>query len=230
MLAWRMVMKHATGNTLTLQPTRWKWLIAALLSLLIPLLGVFLFGICLAIAFGPTHSITLKSDGFEVLQWGKSSAYRWNEVGRFDLHTFRYMFIPILRRVTFTPVTKEGKLLTHTSKLLTGGTEKIPAVGMPAKALANLMNHYRDDYIAQMGDQPLPRPDTLSSARPDSIRAQTSRKRSKTYAQPRANTPAKEKTKVPEKSKNHKASPFGQTPKQDPLVQDGLGRRWRTRK
>ncbi len=212
------------SETITLTPSRWKWVIGAIFVFALPGLGFLLSGLFLAIAFGSMHRLTLRPYGFELRRWGKTTEYRWSEVGSFEVHTFRYMFIPLLRRVTFTPVAKEGKLLTRASKIISGGTERIPAIGMGAKEQAILMNEYRDAYIAQHGPQKVPSQDVFEpnqQGRPSQV------------LKPRPASPQIVARQQPARRKLPKASAgveaLGRGQKQNPLVQDSASRKWRTR-
>lgn len=218
------------NGTLTLEPKRWKWVIGAVFALfVIPGIGIILGGVLLAIAFGALQSIVLKPYGFEVRSWGATKAYRWDEVGSFTIHTHRYMFIPIHRQIIFTPVAKEGKLLTRAVKLFSGGTHRINANSMPAKKLADLMNVYRDNYITEMGG-------ARAETEPVAPRVRHVSAPEKTYSPPvpmrmprkDMQAPAKPIKTLNNNVKIHTSKakkPIGQ----DPLVKDGFGRKWRTR-
>lgn len=144
------------NDTIVLTPIRWKWVLGAVVCLFVPVIGIFLSVFCLVAGFGGGRSLTLRHDGFELRNWGATKAYNWDEVGQFKARTVRYFFVALWSSIVFTPIAKDGKLMTQASKLLSGGSDKIPAIGMNARELADLMNQYQAAYVgdgASAGEQ-----------------------------------------------------------------------------
>lgn len=228
------------SDTIVLTPTRWKWVLGGVVCLIVPVIGVFLFVFCLVAGFGGGRSLTLRRDGFELRNWGASKAYDWDEVSQFEARTAHYFFVALWSSVVFTPIAKKGKLIMQASKLISGGSDKIPAIGMNARELAGLMNQYRaayvgggaraDDRIGIWGDaqnsSPWGEPD--ASARTPAPRV-SHKLAQESIPHEAKNTPSKAKdiylkAHTPMLTKKDKRAQ-----KQDPLVQDSARRKWWSR-
>lgn len=207
-----MAVKTENGVT-TLTPTAWKWFAgAAALFLLVPGFGFFLAVFFVLTGTGVLQRVTLSPHGLKIRNWWSEKSYRWDEIGDFRTRKIKSGLITAANMVSFTHANKEGTTMGKAAKFLAGGTHSIPAVGMPAKRLALLMQAYQSGHVpadsaveALQSSAPLPIPAEATRApdrRPRAVPA--------TPRAARVNTPPARKAKFASKPAT-------------PLVQDGGG-------
>ncbi len=211
-----MAVTTQNGVT-TLTPTAWKWFVAAAFTFLI-LPG---FGLVLAVFFvltgaGVLQRLTLSGDGIKIRNWWSEKSYRWEDIGDFRTRKIKSGLITAANMVSFTHVHKDGTMMGNAAKLLAGGTHSIPAVGMPGKKLAMLMQAYKQGIVpadsaveAAPSSAPLPAPIPAKAA---AARTTSPRPR----AMPATRGATRKTPPPPRKS-------FAAPKKSTPLVQDGGG-------
>ncbi len=210
-----MAVSTQNGVT-TLTPTAWKWFIgAAAAFLFFPGLGFFIAVVFVLMGVGVLQRLTLSKDGLKVRNWWSEKSYRWSEIGDFRTRTIKSGLINAANMVSFTHVDKDGTAMGKAAKFLAGGTHSVPAVGMPAKKLAMLMQAYKGGYVpadsaVEAPQAPIPVPVTARSA--------------ESATTPRAvpATPRAARTKVQTQRPAKPAATPNRT-KSTPLVQDGGG-------
>ena len=210
-----MAVKTENGVT-TLTPTAWKWFAGAAASFFF----VPGFGFILAVFFaltgaGVLQRLSLSRDGITIRNWFSTKSYRWDEIGDFRTRKIKSGVITAANMVSFTHANKEGTAMGKAAKFLAGGTHSIPAVGMPAKRLALLMQAYKAGHVPadtiNLPQTPIPVPipakaASRASALPRSVPATTSPARPKSVSKPQT---------------ARKSAPSRQ--KSAPLVQEGGG-------
>lgn len=206
-----MAVKTENGVT-TLTPTAWKWFGAAAAAFLF-FPG---FGFVLAVFFaltgaGVLQRVTLSPQGVKVRNWWSEKSYRWQDIGDFRTRKIKSGLITAANMVSFTHVNKEGTAMGKAAKFLAGGTHSIPAIGMPAKRLALLMQAYQAGHVPadstleaapDVAPVPVPAASRAPKSRPRAVPASAQTARVKTQPVHKATAPAKTST---------------------PLVQDGGG-------
>jgi len=207
-----MAVKTENGVT-TLTPTAWKWFAgAAAAFLFFAGFGFFIAVVFALMGTGVLQRVTLSKHGIKVRNWWSEKAYRWEDIGDFRTRKIKSGLITAANMVSFTHVDKEGTRMGKAAKFLAGGTHSIPAVGIPAKRLALLMQAYKSGHVpadsaieAPAERVPAPLPASFGQAKPTGPRA--------VAATPRAARTATEP------QRNRKPA----QPKATPLVQDGGG-------
>ncbi|MEL6665259.1 MAG: PH domain-containing protein [Pseudomonadota bacterium] len=211
-----MAVKTENGVT-TLTPTAWKWILGGVaIIFMLPGFGLLIGGIFFLVAAGVLQRLELSRDGIKIRNWFSNKLYRWEDIADFRVHRVKSGLITAANMVSFTHVNKEGTMMGKAAKLLVGGTHSIPAVGMKAQKLIQLMQAYKLGYVPE--DSPAsdmapplltPQPQGAPSQRAQPI---TPRPRA-IPATPRAQA-------LPSKP----AATFGNKRKPStPLVQDGGG-------
>ena len=211
-----MAVKTENGVT-TLTPTAWKWILGGVaIIFMLPGFGLLIGGIFFLVAAGVLQRLELSRDGIKIRNWFSNKLYRWEDITDFRVHRVKSGLITAANMVSFTHVNKEGTMMGKAAKLLVGGTHSIPAVGMKAQKLIQLMQAYKLGYVPE--DSPAsdmapplltPQPQGAPSQRAQPI---TPRPRA-IPATPRAQA-------LPSKP----AATFGNKRKPStPLVQDGGG-------
>ncbi|MEM7330407.1 MAG: hypothetical protein AAF437_16820 [Pseudomonadota bacterium] len=139
----------------TLKPTAWKWFGAALaVFFLIPGFGWILAGVLALMGAGVLQSLILSPHGIKVRNYGSTKDYAWSDISDFRIYKVRSGLITAANMVSFTHAHKDGSMMGNAAKLLVGGTDTIPAVGMPAKKLVQVMEAYKRGFIPADSEQP----------------------------------------------------------------------------
>jgi len=207
-----MAVKTKDGVT-TLTPTAWKWFAgAAAAFLLVPGFGFILAVFFVLTGAGVLQRVELSPDGLKLRNWWSEKSYRWDDIGDFRTRKIKSGLITAANMVSFTHVNKEGTAMGKAAKFLAGGTHSIPAVGMPAKRLALLMQAYKAGHVP--ADTPV---GAVQSPMPVPIPVPQQRARQGRVSTVGA-TPTSTKLKPQPK---HRAAPA--RTKATPLVQDGGG-------
>ena len=211
-----MPVKTENGVT-TLTPTAWKWFLGGVaIIFILPGLGLLVGGVFFLVGAGILQRLELSKEGIKVRNWFSNKIYRWDDISDFRIHRVKSGLITAANMVSFTHVDKEGTMMGKTAKLLVGGTHSIPAVGMKAPKLIQLMQAYKLGYVPEDS----PASDTappLLTPQPQGVPAQRSRSQN---PPPRA-VPA---TPRAEGLSPKPAASFGKKRKvSTPLVQDGGG-------
>jgi hypothetical protein len=207
-----MAVKTENGVT-TLTPTAWKWFSSAAAAFLFfPGFGFFIAVFLALTGAGVLQRVALSADGLKVRNWWSEKSYRWDEIGDFRTRKIKSGLITAANMVSFTHANKEGTTMGKAAKFLAGGTHSIPAVGMPAKRLALLMQAYKAGHIpadATVGaaESPLPVPVPVAA-------------RSQQKVGPRTITATPSASRLKPQTKA-RTSPVRKNP--TPLVQDGGG-------
>lgn len=142
-----MAVKTENGVT-TLTPTAWKWFAGAGASFLfVPGFGVLLALFFALMGAGVLQRLTLGHDGVTIRNGFSTKSYRWDDIGDFRTRKIKSGVITAANMVSFTHAKKEGTALGKAAKFLAGGTHSVPAVGMPAKRLALLMQAYKAGHV-----------------------------------------------------------------------------------
>ena len=211
-----MTVKTENGVT-TLTPTAWKWILGGVaIIFMLPGFGLLIGGTFFLVAAGVLQRLELSKGGIKIRNWWSAKTHRWEEITDFRVYKVKSGLITAANMVSFTHVNKEGTMMGTAAKLLAGGTHSIPAVGMKAQKLVQLMQAYKLGYVPE--DSPAsdmapplltPQPQGAPSQRPQ---PQAPRPRA-VPATPRAQA-------LPSKP----APSFGNKRKKSkPLVQDGGG-------
>lgn len=211
-----MAVKTENGVT-TLTPTGWKWFLGGVAIIyMVPGFGLIVGGIFFLVGAGVLQRLELSKDGIKIRNWWSANTYRWEEITDFRVYKVRSGLITAANMVSFTHVNKEGSMMGKAAKLLAGGTHSIPAVGMKAPKLVQLMQAYKLGYVPE--DSPASdKAPPLPTPQPQGAQSRPSKPQD---APPRA-VPATPRTQgisskpATNSSKRRKSS--------TPLVQDGGG-------
>jgi len=142
-----MSVSTVNGVT-TLKPTAWKWFTgAAAVFFLVPGFGWIVAGIFALMGAGVLQNLVLSPKGIKVRNWWSTKEYAWSEIDDFRIYKVRSGLANAASMVSFTRVGKEDSLMGKASKLLVGGTDTVPAVGMPAKKLVQVMEAYKRGFV-----------------------------------------------------------------------------------
>ena len=142
-----MGVTSSNGIT-TLKPTAWKWYAGgAVMFSLVPGFGMLIGLAFILMGAGVLQNVTLTKDGVKVRNWFSIKSYAWQEIDDFRVYKVRSGLITAASMVSFTHVDKQGSVMGKAAKFLVGGTHSIPAVGMPAKKLAQLMQAYKLGFV-----------------------------------------------------------------------------------
>jgi len=142
-----MAVTSSNGVT-TLKPTAWKWYAGgAVMFFLVPGFGMLIGLIFILMGAGVLQNVTLSKDGLKVRNWFSTKSYAWHEIDDFRVYKVRSGLITAASMVSFTHADKQGSVMGKAAKLLVGGTHSIPAVGMPAQKLAQLMQAYKLGFV-----------------------------------------------------------------------------------
>lgn len=206
-----MAVKTENGVT-TLTPTAWKWFAgAAAAFFFVPGFGFFIAVFFVLTGAGVLQRISLSRQGVTIRNWWSTKSYRWEDIGDFRTRKIKSGLITAANMVSFTHVNKEGTTMGKAAKFLAGGTHSIPAVGMPAKRLALLMQAYKGGHVpadtAELAQSPAPVPVPATAI-------------ARNAAQPRT-APASSRVARVDQKPQRKSAPVRQ--KATPLVQDGSG-------
>ena len=211
-----MAIKTENGVT-TLTPTAWKWVLGGIaIIFMLPGLGLIVGGIFFLVAGGVLQRLELSKEGIKIRNWFSTKSYRWEEITDFRVYKVKSGLITAANMVSFTHVNKEGTMMGKAAKLLAGGTHSIPAVGMKAQKLVQLMQAYKLGYVPEDSPSSDVAPPLLAP-QPQGVPAQQSRQ---AVPPPRA-VPATPRT---QSAPSKPAASFGNKRKPSkPLVQDGGG-------
>lgn len=211
-----MAIKTENGVT-TLTPTAWKWFLGGVaIIFMLPGFGLLIGGTFFLVGAGVLQRLELSRDGIKTRNWLSNKIYRWEDITDFRVHRVKSGLITAANMVSFTHVDKEGTMMGKAAKLLAGGTHSIPAIGLKAPKLIQLMQAYKLGYVPE--DSPASElAPPLLTPQPQGAPVQ----RSKPKAPPPRAVPATLRTQAkPAKP----AASFGNTRKSStPLVQDGGG-------
>lgn len=211
-----MAIKTENGVT-TLTPTAWKWILGGVaIVFMLPGFGLLIGGIFFLAGAGVLQRLELSQDGIKTRNWFSNKIYRWEDITDFRVHRIKSGLITAANMVSFTHVNKEGTMMGKAAKLLAGGTHSIPAVGMKAPKLIQLMQAYKLGYVPE--DSPASElAPPLLTPQPQGAPAQ----RSRAKAQPPRAIPATPRMQA---KPTKPAAGFGNKRKSStPLVQDGGG-------
>jgi hypothetical protein len=211
-----MAIKTENGVT-TLTPNAWKWFLGGVaIILMLPGLGLIVGGVFFLVGAGVLQRLVLSKDGIKVRNWFSAKTYRWEEITDFRVHKVKSGLITAANMVSFTHVDKEGTMMGKAAKLLVGGTHSIPAVGMKAQKLIQLMQAYKLGYVPEDSPASEVAPPLLTP-QPQGVPSQPSRQKT---PPPRAIPATPRAQSRPAKP----AASFGNKRKSStPLVQDGGG-------
>lgn len=153
----------------TLKPTAWKWFGGALaVFFLVPGFGWIVAGVFALMGAGVLQNLVLSPESIKVRNWWSTKEYAWRDIDDFRIYKVRSGLVTAANMVSFTQAQKEGSMMGNTAKLLVGGTDTIPAVGMPAKKLVQVMEAYKRGFIPTDTEQPESKhPPTLPIFKPD---------------------------------------------------------------
>ncbi|MEM9572521.1 MAG: PH domain-containing protein [Pseudomonadota bacterium] len=203
-----------------LKPTAWKWFAGALaIFFMLPGFGWIIAGVFGLMGAGVLQNLSLTPQGLKVRNWFTTKEYAWADISDFRVYKVRSGLITAASMVSFTQAKKDGSMMGNAAKFLVGGTDTIPAVGMPAKKLIHVMEAYKRGFIPADSEAPeaslppsLPVFTPPATPKPAPVKREKARPRA-VPATPRAqNRPA---TKQPNLGGTHKTS--------TPLVQEGGG-------
>lgn len=142
-----MSVTSSKGVT-SLKPTAWKWYAGgAVMFFLVPGFGMLIGLAFILMGAGVLQNVVLNKDGIKVRNWFSTKSYAWQEIDDFRVYKVRSGLITAASMVSFTHVDKQGSVMGKAAKFLVGGTHSIPAVGMPAKKLAQLMQAYKLGFV-----------------------------------------------------------------------------------
>ena len=203
-----------------LKPTAWKWFAGAVaIFVMVPGFGWLIAGVFALMGAGVLQNLTLSPQGLKVRNWFSTKEYAWTDISDFRVYKVRSGLITAANMVSFTQAQKDGSMMGNAAKFLVGGTDTVPAVGMPAKKLIQVMEAYKRGFIpadsaASEPNQPPPLPVFAppASAKAEPVKRQNPR--------PRA-VPATPRTQKRTVSKPTKLG--GTNKPSTPLVQDGGG-------
>ena len=214
-----MAVTTSNGVT-TLKPTAWKWFAGAGgLFFLVPGFGALIALIFVLMGAGVLQNVTLSKDGVKVRNWFSAKSYAWDEIDDFRVYKVRSGLINAASMVSFTHALNEGSVIGRATKFLVGRTHSIPAIGMPAQKLAQLMQAYKlgfapkDSVASGIGPAPqvsaIPAPASRKQATPP-------RKPNKPSAGPIA-------TRTPKKRPVERSNLASPRKSATPMVQEGGG-------
>ena len=203
-----------------LKPTAWKWFAGAFATFfLVPGFGWIIAGVFGLMGAGVLQNLTLSPQGLKVRNWFSTKEYAWSEISDFRVHKVRSGLVTAANMVSFTQAQKDGTVMGKAAKFLVGGTDTVPAVGMPAKKLVQVMEAYKRGFIPEDSEAPeanlspsLPVFTPPASAKPEPVKREKARPRA-VPATPRAQNRAA--AKPANLGGTHKTS--------TPLVQEGGG-------
>jgi|GEM_PF-2222491 len=203
-----------------LKPTAWKWFAGAFaVFFFVPGFGWMIAGVFVLMGAGVLQNLTLTPQGLKVRNWFSTKEYAWADISDFRIYKVRSGLITAANMVSFTQAKKDGSVMGNAAKFLVGGTDTIPAVGMPAKKLIQVMEAYKRGFIPEDSAVPEPNlPPSLpvftppATAKLEPIKREKSRPRA-VPATPRAQN--RGGAKQPNLGGTHKA--------RTPLVQEGGG-------
>ncbi len=212
-----MAVKTENGVT-TLTPTAWKWFLGGVATIfMLPGFGLLVGGTFFLVAAGVLQRLELSKEGIKSRNWLSNKVYRWEDITDFRVHRVKSGLITAANMVSFTHVNKEGTMMGKAAKLLVGGTHSIPAVGMKATKLIQLMQAYKLGYVPEDSRASEMAPPLLT---PQPQGALSGRPKPQQPAAPRA-VPA---TPRAQGMSSKPAANFGNRRKAStPLVQDGGG-------
>ncbi len=142
-----MAVTSSNGVTI-LKPTAWKWYAGgAVMFFLLPGFGMLIGLVFILMGAGVLQNVTLSKDGLKVRNWFSTKSYAWHEIDDFRVYKVRSGLITAASMVSFTHADKQGSVMGKAAKFLVGGTHSIPAVGMPARKLAQLMQAYKLGFV-----------------------------------------------------------------------------------
>lgn len=213
-----MAIKIENGVT-TLTPTGWKWFVgAAFTFFLFPPFSLLISLFFVLTGAGVLQRLELSKDGIKIRNWWSEKNYAWSEIADFRVHKVKSGLITAANMVSFTHVNKEGTMMGKAAKLLVGGTHSIPAVGIPAKKLAQLMQAYKQGFVPQASSSLEAAQQVIEPVAP--LAPAPARAARQPKPQPRT-VPATPRAQNPKPSAQPK---FGAKRKAStPLVQDGGG-------
>ena len=211
-----MAIKSENGVT-TLTPTAWKWFLGGVVIIfMLPGLGLIVGGVFFLVGAGVLQRLVLSKEGIKIRNWFSAKTYRWEEITDFRVHKVKSGLITAANMVSFTHVDKEGTMMGKAAKLLVGGTHSIPAVGMKAQKLIQLMQAYKLGYVPEDSPASEMAPPLLTP-QPQGVPSQPSRQKTPPPRAIPATPRAQSKPAKPAASFGNKRKPS------TPLVQDGGG-------
>ena len=98
---------------------------------------------------GALQRLTLTKEELIVRNWFSTKSYAWSEIDDFHVYKIRSGLITAANMESFSHANKQGTMMGKAAKLLVGGTHSIPAVGMKAKSLIQLMQAYKLGYVPE---------------------------------------------------------------------------------
>lgn len=138
----------SSNGVTTLKPTAWKWYVGgAVMFFMFPGFGMLIGLVFILMGAGVLQNVVLTKDGIKIRNWFSAKSYAWHEIDDFRVYKVRSGLITAASMVSFTHVDKQGSVMGKVAKFLVGGTHSIPAVGMPAKKLAQLMQAYKLGFV-----------------------------------------------------------------------------------
>ena len=214
-----MAVTSSNGIT-TLKPTAWKWFVGAGLTFfLVPGFGILIALMFVLMGLGVLQNVTLSKKGLNVRNWFSTKSYAWHEIDDFRVYKVRSGLITAASMVSFTHASKQGSVMGNAAKFLVGGTHSIPAVGMPAQKLAQLMQAYKLGFVPKDSVAPGIEPVPPVAAIPVSAslkQARQPQKKIKPSAAPVA-------ARTPKKHPAKQSSLAGARKPATPMVQEGGG-------
>ncbi len=142
-----MSVRTIDGVT-TLKPTAWKWFGGALaVFFLVPGFGWMLAGVFALMGMGNLQNLKLSPQGLRVRNWWSTKEYAWAEISDFRVYKVRSGLVTAANMISFTQAQKDGSMMGSAAKLLVGGTDTVPAVGMKADKLVQLMEAYKRGFV-----------------------------------------------------------------------------------
>ncbi|MBT8473671.1 MAG: hypothetical protein KJN99_13770, partial [Marinicaulis sp.] len=163
-------------NHLTLRSSRLKYFFSFFLSLLFVAVAIWafnggvnewwvwvtliLFGsgalLSLIMLFNPS-TLHLTRKGFEQTHLFKSKSFEWQDVSEFNVMSVRTGNFSNQSFVTFSRLDDEGNVIADISTKLLGGSASLAnTFGMNPKALAILLNKFRDRTLTEGPNAPAP--------------------------------------------------------------------------
>lgn len=138
----------SSNGVTTLKPTAWKWYVGgAVMFFMFPGFGMLIGLVFILMGAGVLQNVVLTKDGIKVRNWFSTKSYAWHEIDDFRVYKVRSGLVTAASMVSFTHVAKQGSVMGKAAKFLVGGTHSIPAVGMPAKKLVQLMQAYKLGFV-----------------------------------------------------------------------------------
>ena len=204
----------------TLKPTAWKWFAGALaVFFLVPGFGWIVAGVFAFMGMGNLQNLKLSPQGLRVRNWWSTKEYAWTDIGDFRVYKVRSGLVTAANMVSFTQAQKDGSMMGSAAKFLVGGTDTVPAVGMKADKLVQLMEAYKRGFVpSDTVEEEVNLPPTLpvitppKAVNPEPVKREKARPRA-IPATPRAQN--RSASKQPNLGGSRKTS--------GPLVQEGGG-------